>query len=137
AIRGDSICWIKERVPRSATADFLQWADLLRHHLNQHFFLGLRRQECHFARYAPGAGYAPHIDQHRNTGFRKLSLVLYLNPDWQAGHGGELCIYDPADPNTEIQRIAPRMGRLALFRSDTVLHAVLPCRTTRWSLTGW
>lgn len=137
AIRGDNICWIRERMPHTASADFLAWADLLRQTLNQYFFLGLRRQECHFARYAPGAGYAQHIDQHKNTGFRKLSLVLYLNPDWQPGHGGELCIYDPANPNTEIQRIAPLMGRLALFRSDTVLHAVLPCQTTRWSLTGW
>ena len=137
AIRGDTICWIDEPSPYPDSAEFLQLTSQLRQALNQHFFLGLRHLECHFARYESGAGYAQHIDQHRNTGFRKISMVFYLNPDWQPDDGGELCIYDANDPTQEIQRILPKMGRLALFRSDTVLHAVLPCSKTRWSLTGW
>ncbi|TCV02750.1 SM-20-related protein [Paracandidimonas soli] len=137
AIRGDTICWIDEPSPYPDSAEFLQCAALLRQTLNRHFFLGLRHLECHFARYEPGAGYARHIDQHKNTGFRKISMVLYLNQDWQPGDGGELCIYDPDEPDREVRRIIPKMGRIALFRSDTIPHAVLPSGKTRWSLTGW
>ena len=137
AIRGDTICWIDEPSPYPASAEFLERTGVLQQTLNRHFFLGLRHLECHFARYEPGAGYAQHIDQHRNTGFRKISMVFYLNPDWQPGNGGELCIYHPDDPEKEIGRILPQMGRLALFRSDTIPHAVLPSSKNRWSLTGW
>lgn len=136
-IRGDTICWIDEPSHYPDSAEFLHWASLLRDALNQHFYLGLRHLECHFACYDSGTGYAQHIDQHKNTGFRKISMVLYLNPDWHALNGGELCIYAPDNPNTETQRILPKMGRLALFRSDTIPHAVLSSNKTRWSLTGW
>ena len=137
AIRGDTICWIDDPSPYPESAELLQRTTLLRDTLNRYFYLGLRHLECHFARYEPGAGYACHIDQHKNTGFRKISMVLYLNPDWQPGDGGELSIYSPDDPDTEIQRVLPKMGRLVLFRSDTIPHAVQPCTKTRWSLTGW
>lgn len=136
-IRGDKICWIHDTDTYPASLAFLAWAQEIQHELNQAFFLGLRRFECHFARYASGAGYAKHLDQHQNTQFRKISMVLYLNPQWQAGQGGELDIYSLDSPAQAIQRVAPEMGRLVLFRSDTVPHAVLPCLTERWSVTGW
>lgn len=136
-IRGDAIQWLADHDPAPACAQFLHWSTELQTALNRHFFLGLKRLECHFARYGSGAGYATHVDQHQGTSHRKISMVLYLNPDWQAGDGGELCIYDPDAPATEIARVAPAMGRIALFRSDTIPHAVLPCTRTRWSLTGW
>lgn len=136
-IRGDTICWLEDTDPHPACIDFQHWFSELQTLLNRYFFLGLKRLECHYARYGSGAGYARHIDQHRDTSYRKISMVLYLNDSWQAGDGGELCIYDPASPDTEIARIAPLMGRLALFRADTIPHAVLPCQRARWSLTGW
>lgn len=130
-IRGDAICWLDASA--SPCAEFLDWADGLRQDLNRHFFLGLRSQEFHFARYEPGRGYARHMDQHRETRARKVSLVLYLNEGWEAGDGGELCLYAPEAP----AGILPEPGRLVLFLSDRIPHEVLPARRVRWSLTGW
>ncbi len=136
-IRGDSICWLDPRDAQADVAGFQAWSAGIQASLNREFFIGLKWLECHFACYGSGAGYTRHVDQHVASSARKISLVLYLNPDWQDGDGGELCIYDPQAPDTEIARIAPRMGRLMLFRSDLIPHAVLPCSRTRWSLTGW
>ncbi|MCB5362560.1 2OG-Fe(II) oxygenase [Pusillimonas sp. CC-YST705] len=136
-IRGDSICWLQAHDVQADITAFHDWAVRTQGLLNREFFIGLRWLECHFARYGSGAGYTRHVDQHVASSARKISLVLYLNPDWQQGDGGELCIYHPESPDTEQVRIAPRMGRLMLFRSDLIPHAVLPCSSARWSLTGW
>lgn len=66
-IRGDAICWLDEKSPASATTQFLSFTNELRQELNRHFFLCLRDQEFHFARYEPGKGYARHVDQHRGS----------------------------------------------------------------------
>jgi SM-20-related protein len=136
-IRGDNICWLEAGDPHPSVAGFYAWAAQLQSLLNREFFLGLKWLECQFARYDCGAGYARHVDQHTASPARKISVVLYFNPDWQPAHGGELCLYEPDSPNTEIMRIEPRLGRLAVFRSDTIPHAVLPSLSERWSLTGW
>jgi len=143
-IRGDAICWLDEKSPAPPSTLFLDWAASLRQALNRHFFLSLRTQEFHFARYEPGRGYARHIDQHQGTGARKVSLVLYLNEDWQPEDGGELCLFDSNGDGSSLSstaepvaRILPQAGRLVLFQSDRIPHQVLPARRVRWSLTGW
>jgi len=133
-IRGDSICWIDAHSP-PGHHPFFDWLAQFRQALNARYYLGLRRHECHFARYEPGRGYARHIDQHRGTVYRKISVVLYLNPQWRQEDGGELCVYENDDGNAH--RVSPTPGRLAVFRSDSIPHEVLPARQTRWSLTGW
>lgn len=135
-IRGDSICWIEPGSPE-AHHPFFGWMARFREELNVRFDMGLRRQEFHFARYGSGKGYKKHIDQHRGTDYRKISIVLYLNQQWNPMNGGELCLYEPYDPDVEIRRVAPMGGRLAVFVSGMMPHAVLPCRETRWSVTGW
>jgi len=134
-IRGDSICWV-ESGSLHAGQPFFTWIRELRHELNARYYLGLRSQEFHFARYEAGRGYKKHIDQHHGTGHRKISVVLYLNPHWKPLDGGELCLYHP-DGHRETQRILPMPARLVIFRSDLIPHEVLPCRQARWSLTGW
>lgn len=136
AIRGDAICWVP---PDSdlAAHPFFAWMARFRQVLNQDYGMGLRSQEFHFARYDQGAGYKKHIDQHRGTDHRKVSIVLYLNADWETRNGGELCLYDPYQPDTEIQRFAPIGGRLAVFVSGVMPHQVMPAMAPRWSLTGW
>lgn len=136
-IRGDSIHWLDPHTGPTARNRFLDWSETLRLALNQHFYLGLQRSEFHYARYAAGQGYARHIDQHRDQPHRSITLILYLTPDWQADDGGELCLYHPDDPEREWLRIAPERGRLLLFRSALLPHAVLPAHRPRWSLTGW
>lgn len=136
-IRGDSICWIEPNQAQGATATFLDWTEQLRTQLNRELFAGLRSSEFHFARYPKGHGYAKHMDQHKGQAHRSISLVLYLNEDWSAEDGGELCLYERQDDTREMARILPRGGRIVLFRSDLVPHEVLPCGQARWSLTGW
>jgi SM-20-related protein len=137
AIRGDSICWLEAGGPGPAAQHFLDWVEQLRGDLNRRFFLGLRREEFHFARYSEGQGYRKHLDQHRGSPARKISLTLYLNPQWPPASGGELCLYGLGGSASEIGRILPELGRLVMLRSDLIPHAVLPCTQTRWSLTGW
>jgi SM-20-related protein len=135
-VRGDWIHWVEPGSPQAAHP-FFEWMAQFREVLNERFPLELRSQEFHFARYAEGKGYQKHIDQHRGTDHRKVSIVLYLNPQWEAGDGGELCLYQPYQPDVEMRRILPLGARLAVFVSGMIPHAVLPCRRTRWSLAGW
>lgn len=137
AIRGDAIWWLETRHSDSARQRFLDWTEALRNALNREFFLGLQRTEFHYARYDVGDGYARHMDQHRSQPHRRITLILYLTPDRQPDDGGELCIYHPDDPEREMLRVQPERGRLVLFRSELLPHAVLPARRPRWSLTGW
>lgn len=135
-VRGDAICWVQ---PESELAQhpFFAWMAAFRGVLNERFNLGVRSQEFHFARYPEGRGYRKHLDQHRGRNFRKISVVLYLNPGWNKVDGGELCLFQPTDPNIEIARFAPVDARLAVFVSGLMPHEVLPCRATRWSVAGW
>ncbi len=135
-VRGDAICWVQPG-SRLAGHDFFTWMANFRAVLNERYPLGLRSQEFHFARYPGGRGYRKHLDQHRGRNFRKVSVVLYLNAGWDPADGGELCLYEPRDPEVEMRRVVPLEARLAVFMSGLVPHAVLPCRATRWSVTGW
>ena len=135
-IRGDWIHWVEPGSPPAAHP-FFGWMARFRDVLNTKFPLGLRSQEFHFARYAEGKGYQKHIDQHRGTDHRKVSIVLYLNPQWGPSDGGELCLYQPYQPEVEMSRIAPLGARLVVFVSGMIPHAVLPCKRTRWSIAGW
>jgi SM-20-related protein len=128
-IRGDSIYWLTENL---AVLD-----DLLLQ-FNEKLYWGLTHYECHLAHYAPGQGYQEHIDQPLKQSFfqgeRKISFVLYLNPAWQKGDGGEF-IYK--DSRQNMISVEPLFNRLVFFRSDTVPHSVAPAKKARWSLTGW
>jgi SM-20-related protein len=136
AIRGDEIHWLTP--PFSPALERLA-ADLeeLRLGLNRELALGLFDLELHFARYAPGSGYARHLDQLNGSDARVLSLVLYLNEDWCAEEGGALRLYTPADPHAPFLEFAPRAGRLMAFLSERFEHEVLPATRERLSITGW
>lgn len=136
-LRGDSIQWLEPHEGDTAQQRFLDWTETLRRQLNHDFYLGLQRSEFHFARYADGHGYTRHIDQHRGQPHRRITLILYLTPGRMPGDGGELCLYHPDEPEREWLRIEPERGRLVLFRSELLPHAVLPARRARWSVTGW
>lgn len=147
-VRGDSICWLGTDRSSPAGEAFLAWAAQLRGTLNRHFYAGLRHEEFHFSHYPVGACYRRHLDRHRDSPHRQFSLVLYLNADWGADDGGELRLYAPLAPadvasaalpgtSLAVATVLPQCGRLVLFRSDLIPHEVLPCRRTRWALTGW
>jgi SM-20-related protein len=134
AIRSDDIQWLKGDT--DAERLYLSLMEALRSTLNRELFLGLFDYECMFARYQEGAFYQVHKDAFTGERNRVLSTVLYLNPGWTEGGGGELVLYSQ-DGKSALQRITPKHNRLVLFLSEQFPHEVLPANRTRYSLTGW
>ena len=138
AIRSDRICWLEEKseAGNSITRPYFEWAEQLRLGLNRRLFLGLFDYECHYAYYPEGACYRRHLDAFRGDNSRRVSSIVYLNPHWQPGDGGELLLYSP-DNNRLLETITPTFGKLVLFLSEDFPHEVLPVTRPRYSLTGW
>ena len=133
-VRTDEICWITGN--SDAGKQWLGWTAGLQCYLNRRLFLGLFSFESHFAHYAPGAFYQRHFDAFRGASNRVLSVVVYLNPDWQTNDGGELVLY-LNDEDIQGTRIAPEMGTVVIFLSEEFPHEVLPARRDRHSIAGW
>ena len=78
---------------------------------------------------------------------RKLTIILYLNENWDTNNGGDLRIFldtDMADMTGARSKsyidIAPLGGRIVIFDSASILHEVRPtlqedCK--RYALTLW
>ena len=159
-VRSDQILWLNPDEPTPAQAGYWNAMDDLRQILNRTLFLSLVSLEAHYAVYAPGAFYQKHVDRFQSSDERMISTTLYLNPDWNEVDGGQLRLYAEEGnvaeanaantgqgENVEQKSIHPQAeqhvdvmplaGTLALFRSDTVPHEVLPATRARFSLTGW
>lgn len=137
-IRGDTIFWLDEKDLTVDESQFLNRIDAFRQYVNQTCYLGLREAEFHYAAYPPGTFYKRHLDQFRANSRRKLSLICYLNADWQPDDGGQLVIYQPTAAGSETAiSIEPIRGRLVCFESARLEHEVLPAKRERLSLTGW
>jgi SM-20-related protein len=108
--------------------------EALRLELNREATLGLFEMELQYARYPPGAGYARHVDQPLGTTLRKVSMVLYLNVDWEPHHGGLLRLHETDNLFLDIEPIA---GRLVCFLTQGREHEVLPAQRDRLSISGW
>ena len=81
-----------------------------------------------------GGCFPLHYDNPGKPNKRKLTCLLYLNPNWSAGDGGELQLVPfLSEPVT----IEPTMNRLVIFKSESVLHRVLPSSAERFCFTIW
>lgn len=137
-VRTDHVMWLSDEEASPCQRDYLEMLEEMRVVLNRGLFLGLVDFEGHFAVYPPGGFYKPHLDRHRETQDRILSVILYLNPDWQAGDGGELRMQTtPGEKLGEFITVEPRMGTLVCFLAEDFWHEVLPAHKTRASVTGW
>lgn len=132
-VRGDEIYWLQRNETDQCIVLFFSEIQSLIENLKREFFLSLNDAEFHFAHYPPGTFYRRHLDQFKGRNNRQISVILYLNDHWKPGDGGELKIY--TTEGSEL--IAPVGNRLAVFRSDTVEHEVLPTHVLRRSVTGW
>ena len=132
-VRGDHIRWLDDCPPTAAQAAYMEAMTALRYTLNRTLLLGLDSYETHYALYPPGAGYRKHVDRFQDNPLRTVSVVLYLNSQWQQGDGGELRLH-LASGTVDV---APRAGTLAVFMSDSIVHEVLPTQQHRASLVGW
>lgn len=132
-IRSDKISWLTNEESNHAVKTFQHEMKLIRHELNQNFYLGLNEYECHFAMYPEGSFYKAHVDRFKNDSRRTVTFITYLNKDWQQGDGGELRLH-LEDGMRDIQ---PYAGSVICFMSDSILHEVLLSHKPRLSLTGW
>ncbi len=131
-VRGDFIHWIDEKVDRRLDFFFDRTNEMVEL-LNRYCYLGIKSHEFHFALYPAGSYYEKHLDQFQEQKNRMISVVFYLNQNWQNGDGGELKIYRPEGDLI----IDPIANRLVLFKSDIVAHEVLITHVPRKSITGW
>ncbi|HDZ56425.1 MAG TPA: 2OG-Fe(II) oxygenase [Pseudomonas xinjiangensis] len=132
-IRGDYTRWLDDCPPQAAQDEYLAVMQGLQLTLNRALFLGLDSFETHFALYPPGAGYSRHLDRFKDSPLRTVSVVAYLNQQWQPGDGGELRLH----LREGIVDIEPKAGTLAVFMSARILHEVLEAGKERASLVGW
>ena len=102
--RGDSTQWMEAGCSNTATA-YLAALHVLRIALNRRLFLGMDEVEAQFACYPIGASYQRHSDRFRDSDSRVLSLVSYLNEDWQIEQGGALRLYLPQGIVGALQRL--------------------------------
>ena len=138
-IRTDAVDWLNPQHLSEAQAVYWQRMEELRIAINHQLFLGLISLEAHLTRFAPGGFYLPHLDQHRETGARILSTVVYLDQDWRPELGGQLRLY--TDPVTGVNGpsidIFPEAGQLVVFLAAEFWHEVRVASRARCSLTGW
>jgi Predicted proline hydroxylase len=136
-IRGDSTFWLSENTENPTHQNFLEALCAIREQLNRGLYLGLRREEAHYAVYPPKTGYQKHVDNHRGQGHRLITFILYLNENWQSLDGGALSIFKPENDEDLLTQVPPQMGTFVLFCSDVFPHQVEESFAPRRSLTGW
>ena len=69
-----------------------------------------------------------HIDgnYHDATGLnRRINAIVYLNPGWKEGWGGEFGLYDSTGDNL-IKKVAPLYNRLVIFDTNDFSYHGLP-----------
>ncbi len=137
-IRRDEVMWLRDESLTNGQKDYLERLEALRSEINQRFFLGLFGFEGHFAIYQEGAFYKAHLDRHAGTSDRIVTVILYLNPDWQPGDGGELKLWlTPGSNAGDYKLIEPRLGTLVCFMAGDHWHEVQAAKRPRMSITGW
>ena len=65
----------------------------------------------------------------------QVSLLLYLDADWQESWGGTLRIFGSGPDGTV--DVTPEAGTLVLLRSAHAEHEVLATERPRHCLVGW
>ncbi|TGN41538.1 2OG-Fe(II) oxygenase [Marinobacter confluentis] len=135
SVRRDKIAWLQGET--GAQAELCNAFEAIRTGLNQRLFLGLKRFEAHYATYHPGDFYRKHVDSFRGRASRVVSVVLYLNQHWQETDGGVLQVFNRDSDQEICGRVAPELGRMAVFMSEEIPHEVLPANRTRYSVACW
>lgn len=132
-IRSDVIYWLDRKHENQYENDFFDLMDKFVLYLNSTCYTGITGYEFHYTLYESGAFYKKHIDQFQNNGSRQYSMVMYLNENWLAKDGGELCIHH----DNSLQNITPENRKSVFFKSAELEHEVLITNTQRMSITGW
>lgn len=134
SVRRDSIKWLDYST--DAGKSWLEWMGNLKTSINRELLLGLFSFESHYACYEKGAFYKKHVDAFPGDANRILSVVTYLNPDWEVADGGELILYD-GDSEGVLHSVLPEYGTMVFFLSEEFPHEVCAANKTRYSIAGW
>ncbi|KGO91332.1 2OG-Fe(II) oxygenase [Flavobacterium subsaxonicum] len=138
AVRGDFILWLDEETATGAEKAFFDTIKDFTQYLNRTCYMGIAKQEFHYALYPEGTFYKRHLDTFQNDSSRKLSMVCYLNDeDWKPEYGGELTLYLNDNGTEKALDIYPVKGRVVVFESQVLEHEVKPVKQKRLSITGW
>ncbi|GAB3914620.1 2OG-Fe(II) oxygenase family protein [Larkinella knui] len=132
-VRSDRIYWLDRSHNNGYENEFFDLMDRFVSYLNETCYTGITGYEFHYTLYETGSFYKKHLDQFRTNDSRQYSMILYLNTDWQADDGGELCIHQ----GDTRQYIAPENGKSVFFKSSELVHEVLRTNKPRMSITGW
>lgn len=132
-IRGDGIQWIDPDCDTHTA--FFSACEKLCLDLNRQLFLGVNTVEAHYAHYPAGAFYQRHVDSFKGAKNRLVSMVVYLNPDWQPSDAGELELWSASGES--LGYVAPKMGDVLLMLSEEMPHQVLPTTVDRYSIAAW
>ena len=133
SIRGDWIYWL-DKTRDTEIKEFYLLIEELTDQMNRLCYLGALGCEFHLAHYPEGTFYKRHLDQFRERNNRILSVIFYINRDWNQTNAGQLRVYGPDETFLDID---PLPGRMVLLRSDIVYHEVLKTNADRYSVTGW
>jgi SM-20-related protein len=135
-IRQNRIAWLDGSTP--AQSEFLNRAEELRMRMNEQFFFGLFEFEAQFGITDPGGFYKRHLDSFAGARNRIVSLVTYLNPSWNHGHGGELLIWrQPEDRGPPSAIVWPEAGMSVFMLSEDIPHEVRAASAARYAIAGW
>ena len=69
-----------------------------------------------------------HVDFNRGEGelYRRLNLLLYLNPEWDEAWGGQIELWDPPVQHCAVS-LSPVLGRCLIFETSQIsFHGVAP-----------
>ena len=105
----------------------------LRELLNRHLYLSFVTQEAHYTLCPAQTRYQRHLDQFQYAPGRTVFTTSYLNWDWHAEEGGQLCLHLAE----RLQDLLLSRNRLVLFRSVDIQHEVLPATRERLSIICW
>ena len=132
-IRSDLIYWLDRKHNNIHENSFFDLIDEFVKYLNRTCYAGITGYEFHYAYYEKGSSYKRHLDQFKDNQSRAFSMIMYLNTDWSASDGGQLCIYQ----EDVAQLISPINGKCVFFKSSELEHEVLLNHKPRMSITGW
>ncbi|HIK63972.1 MAG TPA: 2OG-Fe(II) oxygenase [Henriciella marina] len=137
SVRRTRITWFDGST--HAQKEFRAWTEALRIDLNRELMLGLFEMEVCFAVYPPGGFYDRHLDSFAGARNRVVSLVAYLNEDWDEARGGALAVWNEGacEEDAPTARIIPQPGGVVLMLSEAIPHEVEVTQETRYGLAGW
>ena len=136
-IRGDSVMWVDmgndEATCISQVAKQLNKLALSMYNLKGIEMTRVSKSKIMVSCYnGGGTAYKRHIDS-STEGNLKLTFIFYFNESCTEKDGGCLRIHKDSGHVD----IPPEFGTLVIFRSDKLVHEVLPTYSQRFALTIW